>query len=409
MSEFTLEVADKLVPVGQSNARYKILYGGRGGSKSWFFAQLAIARGYNQELSIVCLRQFQSSIRDSVHELLSKTIKRMGLESFYTVQENRITGKNGTDIIFKGLAKNINNIKSMEDKDIAWITEAVDVSEEAWVKLKNTIRKPGSEIWMDFNPEEESDPVYNRYVLNPPKNSIVVKINYDENPFFKNTTLVEEMEYDKEYNPDEFNNIWLGECQKTSDAQIMKGKWEVKEFETPKDAYFYYGSDWGNSGLGDPDTILRCFIEDGNIYIDEEAKDNIMYIEDYIPFYTAMKESKDFVIRCDNTMAKFRRHLNGHGFRLKDAVKGPGSIDSGIKHIRSFKRIYIHPRCKNTIFEFRNYKYKTDPRTGEVSRIIIDKHNHFIDSLRYALEGIMRHNSQKQKRPDKNLTQLLGW
>lgn len=362
------------------------MYGGRGGGKSWTFSDMAVVRAYQKKLFIPCLRQFQVSIKDSAYRLLSQSIEKMDLGGFFNIQDNKILGQNGSEFIFKGLARNINNLKSLEGADIVWVTEAVDASSEAWKKLIPTIRKPGSEIWIDFNPEEEEDATYQRFVVNPPKNSIVVKINYDENPFFSNTELKPEMEYDREFNPEEFPNIWLGECKKASEAQIMRNKWEVKEFEPCKGTVFYYGSDWGNTGTADPDCIVRSYIKDGSLYIDQESYDHVQKIEDYVAFYESMEGSREWKIVCDNTMEKFRKYLVDNAFQLEGAKKGPGSIEAGIRYIRSFKRIYIHPRCKHTIYEFKNYRYKVDQRTGEVLNIIIDKHNHIIDSIRYALE-----------------------
>jgi phage terminase large subunit len=124
------------------------------------------------------------------------------------------------------------------------------------------------------------------------------------------------------------------------------------------------------------------------LYIDYEAVDHVQKIEDYIPFYNSMPGSNKWRICCDNTMAKFRKYINGYGYNLFDATKGPGSVEAGIKFLRSFKKIFIHPRCKTTIFEFKNYKYKVDAKTGEILNIIVDKHNHIIDSLRYAAERL---------------------
>ncbi len=386
--DLTLDIPDKLIPLFKSEDRYQIAYGGRGGGKSWTFSDKAIIKGYQRPLFFPCLRQFQVSIQDSVHRLLSQSIEKMNLGHFFKIYDNIISGLNGTEFVFKGLARNINNIKSLEGADIVWITEATDVTEEAWKKLIPTIRKNNSQIWLDFNPEEIDDPTFDRFVTKDPAGTFTrVKINYYDNPFFPET-LRDEMEYCKEYNPEDFENIWLGECVTASEAQIMRDKWEVKEFDTPKDAVFYYGSDWGNSGLNDPDVIVRCFVEDGYLYIDEEVYGNVREIEDYIPFYNSMPGAKKWRIRCDNTMEKFRIYINNHGYDLINAEKGPGSVESGIKFLRSFKRIFIHPRCKHSIFEFKNYKYKVDPRTGEVLKIIIDKHNHVLDSIRYSVEPI---------------------
>jgi phage terminase large subunit len=378
---------DVMIPFFESKARYNIAYGGRGSSKSWTFSDILVWRAYSEKLFIPCLRQFQVSIKDSVHKLLSGSIEKLGLEPFFDVQEKKIVSDVGSEFIFKGLARNLNNLKSLEGADHCWVTEAQDVTSKAWEKLIPTIRKTGSQFWIDFNPEEEEDPTYQRFVINTPKNSIKTFVNYYDNPFFPDT-LEEERLYDQEYNQDEYNNIWLGECKKVTAAQIMRNKWEIKEFEAPDDAVFYYGSDWGNTGTGDPDAIVRFFEKDGYLYIDYEAVDHVQKIEDYIPFYNSMPGSNKWRICCDNTMAKFRKYINGYGYNLFDATKGPGSVEAGIKFLRSFKKIFIHPRCKTTIFEFKNYKYKVDAKTGEILNIIVDKHNHIIDSLRYAAERL---------------------
>jgi phage terminase large subunit len=405
MGELELQIPKKLLPLVKSEHRYKVLHGGRGGGKSWTISDLMVIKAYQSKKFIPCLRQYQVSIRDSVHKLLSNSIEKFNLTSFFNIQENKIVGLNGSEFIFKGLARNINNIKSLEGADIIWITEAVDVTHEGWKKLIPTIRKPGSEIWIDFNPDEEEDSTYQRFVINPPENSIVIKINYDENPFLTQE-LLDEMEYDKKYNPDEYPNIWLGECKRMSESRIMRHKWEIKEFETPEEAIFYYGSDWGNTGTNDPDCIVRCFIQDECLYIDYEAYSHVQEIEDYEEFYSSMeglKEKRDqWKVVCDNTMEKFRKYLVNKGFWLENAQKGPGSIEAGIKFIRSFKRIYIHPRCKHAIFEFKNYRYKTDPKTNEILNIIIDKHNHIIDSLRYALERVGNFSYGR-------ITKTTGW
>lgn len=390
---------EKMLPFFTSRKRYNVAWGGRGGSKSWTFADILILQAYREKLFIPCLRQYQVSIRDSVHRLLARSIKEFNLNQYYQIQDNRITCDNGSEFIFKGLARNLNNLKSLEGADRCWIAEAQDVSKEAWEKLIPTIRKPGSQFWIDFNPDEEEDPTYQRFIKNPPDDILSVFINYYDNPFFPDT-LRTEMEYDKKYNPDDFPNIWLGECKKVTAAQIMRGKWEVKDFDIPKDAIFYLGSDWGNTGTGDPDAIIKCYVDDGSLYICNESYAHVMNIEDYQQFYNSMPGSKQWKITCDNTMQKFRRYLNDRGYNLVDAKKGPGSVEAGIKFLRSFKRIYIHPRCKHTIYEFKNYKYKVDQKTGEILNIIVDKHNHLIDSLRYATEklNIVRKHNNKTAR-----------
>lgn len=200
--------------------RYKVLYGGRGGSKSRGFADACIIQGYQEKKLILCAREFQNSIADSVHSLLKRSIDRMNLNGFYQVQRNRIIAVNGTEIIFAGLRHNINNIKSVEDVDICWVEEAQTVSANTWEKLTPTVRKKGSEIWISFNPELDTDETYRRFVLNPPTNAKVVKIGWQDNPWFSETELPQEKADCKAENHDKYLNIWEGHCRQTVDGAV---------------------------------------------------------------------------------------------------------------------------------------------------------------------------------------------
>jgi phage terminase large subunit len=200
--------------------RYKVAYGGRGGAKSWGFARALLIQGAQQKLRILCTREIQNSIKDSVHKLLSDQIQALGLEEFYNPLQTEIRGKNGTEFIFSGLAdKTAANIKSFEGVDRVWVEEAQTVSKRSWDLLVPTIRAPGSEIWVSFNPELDTDPTYQRFVLNAPPNSHVVKINYEDNPWFT-PELEAERAFCERSDPADYRNIWLGECKAAVDGAI---------------------------------------------------------------------------------------------------------------------------------------------------------------------------------------------
>jgi phage terminase large subunit len=200
--------------------RYKVAYGGRGGAKSWGFARALLIQGAQQKLRILCTREIQNSIKDSVHKLLSDQITALGLEEFYNPLQTEIRGKNGTEFIFSGLAdKTAANIKSFEGVDRVWVEEAQTVSKRSWDLLVPTIRAPGSEIWVSFNPELDTDPTYQRFVLNAPPNSHVVKINYEDNPWFT-PELEAERAFCERSDPADYRNIWLGECKAAVDGAI---------------------------------------------------------------------------------------------------------------------------------------------------------------------------------------------
>lgn len=225
-------------------ARYKVLYGGRGAAKSWEIARALIIKGLQSKLRVLCAREIQHSIADSVHKLLSEQIYEMGFAPWYKITKNTITGVNGTEFIFSGLRFNVREIKSKEGIDICWIEEAQSVSEESWDVLIPTIRKEKSEIWLSFNPDAETDPTYRRFVIDPPPDSFVRKVGWQDNPWFPDV-LRQEMEYLKRVDYEAYLHVWEGEVRRISEAIIFKNKFIVEPFDTPDKTRFYHGADWG--------------------------------------------------------------------------------------------------------------------------------------------------------------------
>lgn len=191
--------------------RYKVAYGGRGSGKSWGIAILLVLRAYQQPTRVLCCREIQKSISDSVLQLLADQIERLGLQDYFEVQKNQILGANGSRFIFEGLRSNITKIKSLEGVDVVWVEEAEAVTKTSFQVLIPTIRKPGSEIWISFNPYDELDDVYQRFVLAPPPDTYSVKINYPQNPWLPQE-LLKEAEYMKSQDEGLYKHIWLGEC-----------------------------------------------------------------------------------------------------------------------------------------------------------------------------------------------------
>jgi phage terminase large subunit len=181
--ELNVEFPEKLEFLFEPS-RYKVLYGGRGSGKSWGVARALLVIGLQKSIRVLCAREFQNSISDSVHALLADQIKSMGLEDFYTVQNTSIFGANGTEFLFAGLKHNITKIKSFEGVDIAWIEEAQTTSKSSWDTLIPTIRKEGSEIWITFNPELDTDETYKRFVVSPPSQAVTQKVNWSDNHWF---------------------------------------------------------------------------------------------------------------------------------------------------------------------------------------------------------------------------------
>lgn len=200
--------------------RYKVAYGGRGSGKSWAFARALLILAAKQPMRILCTREVQKSIKDSVHKLLSDQIQALGLGQFYEVLETAIRGANGSEFIFAGLASHtVESVKSYEGCDVVWVEEAQTVSKKSWDILIPTIRKPGSEIWITFNPALDTDETYVRFVVNRQPDDMVVKINWADNPWFPDVLDIERRRC-QETQPKDYPNIWEGECKAAADGAI---------------------------------------------------------------------------------------------------------------------------------------------------------------------------------------------
>ena len=202
-------------------SRYKAFYGGRGSAKSHSFATALLMRGGESPLRILCAREVQLSIKDSVKQLLDDKINQYGMASFYESLQSEIRGKNGTVFIFAGLGKmTTDQIKSMEGIDIAWVEEAQTISDKSLEILIPTIRKQKSELWFSWNPRHQSDPIDKRFRGEvTPVNSIIKKVNFPDNPFFPKE-LDEEREFDQKNNPERYGHIWMGDYEPTAIGAI---------------------------------------------------------------------------------------------------------------------------------------------------------------------------------------------
>ena len=217
--------------------RHRVLYGGRASSKSWEFSGMAAAIGAQYRTRFLCVRRFQNKIKDSVYTLIKAQIDNFGI-SGYNVLSNEIHHENGTDFTFYGIERNTDEIKSFEGADVLWIEEAHNLTEEQWQILKPTIRKEGSEIWLSFNPKLVTDFVWQRFIVNPPKNSRIRLINYTENPFLSDTAR-EDIEELKAEDYEEYEHVYLGVPRADDDAAVIKRSW----LEAAIDAHIKLGMD----------------------------------------------------------------------------------------------------------------------------------------------------------------------
>lgn len=214
-------------------APYKCIYGGRGKSASWSFARALLILGRRRKLFIVCAREIQKSIKESVHKLIADQIETMGFQQFYEIKQTEIIGDNGTKFAFVGIKNNVSSIKSMEAIDIFAVFEADAVSQDSWDKVLPTVRRDppfgpfdlGSEVWVEFNPELDTDETFKRFVVRPPKGCVSVEMSYRDNPFFPKI-LQDQMEEMRDRDPDNFRTVWEGKTRKT-----LKGAIFAKELQ----------------------------------------------------------------------------------------------------------------------------------------------------------------------------------
>lgn len=391
MSEHDIHVIDKLLFLLNENHRYKVAYGGRGSGKSVGFADACLIKALKSKIRILCTRQLQTSIKDSVHKLLCDRIEALGLLDKFEVTRETIRCETGSEFIFKGIQNNVMEIKSMEGIDIAWCEEAQSISKDSWDVLIPTIRKEGSEIWVTFNPDHEEDETYQRFVKHPPPDCKSVLVNYTDNPYFPEV-LRREMEYCKSVDYPRYEHIWLGKTIVETEAQIFKGKFEVLDFEAEPYTEFFYGADWGFAN--DPTALTRCFIENNCLYIDYEAGGVGVEMEEIPALFDSVPESRKWRIRADAARPETISYVARHGFDCVAAEKWKGSVEDGIEYMRSFEKIYIHPRCTHTLDEFKYYAYKKDKISGDVLPIVVDAWNHYIDSIRYALQPYIKNRGK---------------
>jgi phage terminase large subunit len=200
--------------------RYKVVYGGRGGGRSWGCARALLLKAIITPTRVLCAREIQKSIRDSVHKLLSDQIQHLGISPMFEIQEAVIKVKNGGEFTFSGLStQTIESIKSMEGVDYVWAEEAHIITKRSWDILIPTIRKDGSEIWITFNPSLETDETYQRFVISPPPDTAIVKLDYHDNPWFPEV-LEKERLYCLEDDPENYANIWEGTCKPAVEGAI---------------------------------------------------------------------------------------------------------------------------------------------------------------------------------------------
>lgn len=389
MASPEVKIVPKLVRMLFEPKRYKVAYGGRGSGKSWSFARALLVKALERKCRILCAREVQKSIKDSVHRLLGDQIDLLGLGSEFEVLRDEIRCKNGSQFLFSGLANTtVESIKSFEGVDYCWVEEAQTVSARSWEILIPTIRKRGSEIWLTFNPNEATDPTFLRFVKDPPPESSVIKVDWVDNPSIPGE-LIKEKDYLYRVDPEAAAHVWGGECRRMSDAQVLRGRFTVEHFEPgPLWEGPYQGADWGFAT--DPTALMRVWIWERKLYVEWEAYGHGIEIDHTPALFDGIPEARRYVTRADNARPETISYMIRAGFgSLVPCHKWPGCVEDRVSYLRSFDQIVIHPRCPHAAEEARLWSFKVDRISGDVLPQLVDKHNHCWDAIGYALEPMI--------------------
>lgn len=398
-SEATIRLPRKLIPVfapPRGAVQYRAAHGGRGSGKSFNFAKMAAIWGFVEPLRILCVREFQASIKESFHaELKAAIASEPWLEAHYDVGVDYLKGKNGTEFIFRGLRVGVQSIKSLAKVDLTICEEAEDYPEPAWLALEATVfRQPKSELWAIWNPRLEGSPVDLRFRKSPPDNAVVAEVNWHDNPFFPIGLETLRLREQERLDPNTYGHIWNGEYLTNSNLQVFGGKWVIEEFEPGGEGWSgpYQGGDFGFSQ--DPTAAVRVWISGNNVYVSHEAGKAGLELDDTPSFVTkAIQDFERYTTRWDNSRPESISHIKRHGLPKSEAVdKWKGSVEDGIAFLRSFRNIVIHPRCQGVIKEMRLYSHKVDKNSGDILPDIVDAHNHYADAIRYAVDPMIKRN-----------------
>lgn len=394
------KLPDKLAFLFQPK-RYKVVHGGRGSGKSWGYARSLLIEGWRRPLRILCTREVQKSIKDSVHKLLSDQIEAMGLGSHYQVLQNEIRGANGTEFIFSGLSdQTAESIKSYEGVDICWVEEAQAVTRRSLDILTPTIRKAGSEIWFSFNPELDTDEVFSRFVLGQPSSAAVVEMNWRDNPWFPAVLEEERQDFLRQVasgkrSQDDYDNIWEGKCRAAVEGaiyhrEIIAAKSSGRLRNVPHDPLLKVHTIW-DLGWNDSMSIILVqkqaseirairYIEDSHrtydSYVQELSKLPYRWGKDYLPH--------DGRAASAESGRSPREILKALGRPVYWPCVPEIGVENGIQAARQlFPRVYFDETNAGLLFNrLSRYRRRVNQQTGMAESPRHDEASHGADAFR---------------------------
>jgi phage terminase large subunit len=380
----TIEIPQEYKRLFDSDWREAAIYGGRYSLKSHTVARALLIKARQQKTRVGCFREFQNSISESSHQLLSDLIRMYDLKDFKVTDKTIVNTVNGSDFLFKGLWNNEQSIKSIEGIDIAWVEEAQTISKDSLEVLTPTVRKPGSQIIYTYNRFTEDDPVHTRLVTEGRPNTLLINVNYDIAIRYgmMPQVILDEIEDDKKNRPALYKHKWLGEPANTERKIYVD--WQVIDEIDHHARLEGYGLDFGYSN--DPSCLVAIYYLNGGYILDEvfyqkglsnkQIADNIL-----------AQERQGLVI-ADSAEPKSIDEIKSYGVNILPAEKGKDSVNNGIQLVQG-QRISVTKRSNNIIKEYRNYMWEVD-RDGRILNEPEHTWSHSMDAIRYRLTQIVK-------------------
>lgn len=413
MTEIGLELPQKLAGIWKPR-RYKVMHGGRGGGKSWAVAAVLLVMSAQKPLRVLCAREIQKSMRDSVHRLLKDTIVRMGLESFFEVLETEIRGANGSLFLFSGLQSHtVDSIKSFEGVDVVWVEEAHGVSKKSWDTLIPTIRKEGSEIWLTLNPDMETDETYQRFIASPSPDTWVCEVNWRDNPWFPSVLNDERIKAKRTMLDEDYRHIWEGRARTVAAGAIYRhemealyrdGRARAVPYDPRLPVHTVWDLGWADSmticmvQVGPQDVRIIDYVEDSHRtydwYVAQLEKRPYRWGTDYLPH-----DAKQGNAQTGKSTEQALRELGRRSVRCLAAT----GVEEGIKAVRMmFPRCYFDKDRTARLLEcLKRYQRQVHTKTGEAAGPLHDEFSHGADAFRYVGQAVehMWRSQQQTARP----------
>jgi phage terminase large subunit len=381
-----------------SPARTKVVRGGRGSGKSWGFARALLLMGAQKPIRVLCTREVQKSIAQSVHQLLRDQIDALGLAAFYEVLSTEIRAKNGTQFFFSGLSDmTAESLKSFEGVDVCWCEEAQAITRRSWDILIPTIRKDKSEIWVSFNPQLESDETYRRFVTSPPPDCVSVEMNHSDNRRFPEVLERERVHAQETMREEDYAHIWEGKCRPAVEGAIYfdaMSKAQSRIMGVPHDPLLKTHVVF-DLGFNDAMAIILAQKVASEVRVIHYIEGNQRTLADYSAELKALRLD-DEPVNWGKLYLPHDGYAKRHQTGKMDAeilsalgwsvVKTPqATVEAGIKRARDvFSRVYFNKERTQRLIEcLKRYRRSVNQTTNEPGQPLHDEFSHGADAFRY--------------------------